>query len=170
MKTSIKLANGLKLANSMNLAGIKLDSYDRAILKELDSDARQPLSTLSRKVHLSRDAIRNRINRLLKARIIRGFRPDYALEGNVSYLFLSLQDPFDEKKFLQHLEPAKKVINISRLMGKWDYLLQIVAQEPAETDRILKELRKKFPIKEQEVYTVLKEHKKEVRGIENFYK
>lgn len=149
---------------------IKLDKYDKSILYELDQDARQPLSGLAKKVKLSRDAIRNRINKLIKNKIITGFKPIYQSSGMISYLFLSFQDPFDEKKFLQHLKPNKYITNIGRLIGKWDFLLQIITKDQTETDQILKEIRKKFPVKDQEVYSVLEQHKNEVGYIENLYK
>lgn len=168
MNTSIKL----------NKSRIKLDKYDKLILQELEEDARKPLTELSKKVKLSRDAIRNRINKLIAGGIISGFKPVYNFQGavpgmvrgTISYVLLSLQDPFDEKKVVQHLKPVKNITNISRLFGKWDYLLQIIAKEQSETDKILTELRKAFPMKEQEVYSVLNEEKKEVCYIENVYK
>ena len=55
----------------------KFDKYDRLILKELDENARKQLSELSKKVGLSRDAIRNRIKKLIAKHVIDAFKPIY---------------------------------------------------------------------------------------------
>ena len=52
---------------------IKLDVKDRKILSELDMDARQPLSTIAKKVRLSREVVSYRIKQLEKKGIIEGF-------------------------------------------------------------------------------------------------
>jgi DNA-binding Lrp family transcriptional regulator len=51
-------------------------------------------------------------------------------------------------------------------MGKWDYIIDIMAENQGDFDRILKEIRRKFPdlIKDYEAYGVLQEHKYEEIG------
>lgn len=58
-----------------------LDPIDRKILEELLADARIPISTLAERVHLSRHAVRHRIDRLEAQKIIAGYTIHL---GNVS--------------------------------------------------------------------------------------
>jgi DNA-binding Lrp family transcriptional regulator len=51
----------------------ELDAIDRRILDELLADARIPIATLAYRVHLSRHAIRHRIDRLESLKVISGY-------------------------------------------------------------------------------------------------
>jgi len=51
----------------------ELDAIDRRILEELLADARLPVSTLAQRVHLSRHAVRHRIDRLEALKVIEGY-------------------------------------------------------------------------------------------------
>lgn len=148
------------------------DKYDKILLKELDTDARKPFSELAGKVHLSRDAIRNRIKKLIDNDVISHFKPIYNPPkmgfSTINYVFISLYNPSEEqeKKFLSFLKNHKHVTYIASLIGKWDYILDILARNPGEFDNVLKEIRQKFPdlIKDYEVYGVLNEYKYEEIG------
>ncbi len=50
--------------------GRDLDSADQAILNALSEDARMPLATLAKEVNLSRNALRNRLERLERDNVI----------------------------------------------------------------------------------------------------
>ncbi|HJX50931.1 hypothetical protein A3K73_00040 [Candidatus Pacearchaeota archaeon RBG_13_36_9] len=150
----------------------KFDKYDLLILRELDIDARKSLVELSKKVRLSRDAIRNRIKKLIDNKIILAFTPVYNPPkmgySTINYVFISLYNPSkeQEEKFLEYLKSNKHVTYIASLIGKWDYILDIMAENPGQFDRILKEIRQKFPslIKDYEIYGVLQEYKYEEIG------
>jgi len=150
----------------------KFDKYDRLILKELDINARKSLVELSKKVRLSRDAIKNRIKKLVNNKVILAFTPVYNPPkmgySIINYVFISLYNPSDEqeKKFLKFLKDNKHVTYVAGLIGKWDYILDIMAENPGQFDKILKEIRQKFPelIKDYEVYGVLQEYKYEEIG------
>jgi DNA-binding Lrp family transcriptional regulator len=148
------------------------DEYDKAILRQLDIDARKSLVELSKKVKLSRDAIRNRIQKLVNNKVIMAFTPIYNPPNmgypTINYVFISLYNPSEEKEkeFLSYLKNNKNVTYIAGLIGKWDFILDIMAENPGQFDKILKQIRQKFPnlIKDYEVYGVLNEYKYEQMG------
>ncbi len=150
----------------------KFDDFDKAIIKELDSDCRLPLSEISSKVKLSRDAVRNRIKKLVDAQVILNFKPFFNPPNMgfdiINYVFLSLYNPSEkkDKEFLDYLKNNKSVVYIASLIGRWDYLIEIVAQDPGRFDKVLKQIRQKFYsiIKDYEVYGVLQEYKYETLG------
>lgn len=51
----------------------ELDAIDHRILEELLADARLPIATLAQRVHLSRHAVRNRLDRLEALKVIAGY-------------------------------------------------------------------------------------------------
>ncbi len=50
-----------------------LDQIDRRIIEELLADARIPIATLAQRVHLSRHAVRHRLDRLEAQKVIAGY-------------------------------------------------------------------------------------------------
>lgn len=150
----------------------RFDKYDQKILAELDQNARKNLADLSKKVGLSRDAIRNRIQKLVDKRVILAFTPIYNPPNMgfpiINYVFIALYNPSAEKEqeLLKYLKSNKNVTYVAGLIGKWDFILDIMAESQGSFDRILKEIRHKFSdlIKDYEVYGVLQEYKYEEIG------
>ena len=150
----------------------QFDEYDRRLLRELDENARTPLSELSRKIGLSRDAVRNRIKKLVQNRVILAFKPICNPPSMgfpiVNYALISLYNPSEEKEqeFLKFLKNNKYVTYIASLIGKWDYILDIMAENQGHFDKIFKGIRQRFPdlIKDYEIYGVLQEYKYEELG------
>jgi Lrp/AsnC family transcriptional regulator, leucine-responsive regulatory protein len=52
---------------------VELDAIDRKIIEELLADARLPIAILAQRVHLSRHAVRHRVDRLEALKVIRGY-------------------------------------------------------------------------------------------------
>jgi Lrp/AsnC family transcriptional regulator, leucine-responsive regulatory protein len=55
------------------MSPVELDAIDRKILEELTADARLPVATLAQRVHLSRHAVRHRLDRLEALKVIAGY-------------------------------------------------------------------------------------------------
>ncbi len=150
----------------------KFDKYDKLILKELDENARKSLAELSKRVGLSRDAIRNRIKKLVDAKVIEAFKPIYNTPNMgfpvINYVVISLYNPSEEKEkeLLKFLKNNKNVTYIGTIMGKWDLIIDIMAENQGQFDRIMKNIRQKFPdlIKDYEIFGVLQEYKYEEIG------
>ncbi|MFH0977761.1 MAG: Lrp/AsnC family transcriptional regulator [Candidatus Woesearchaeota archaeon] len=148
------------------------DKYDKLILKELDQDARKSLAELSKKVGLSRDAIRNRIMKMVKAKVIAAFKPLYHSPRMgfpvINYVFIALYNPSaeKEKEFLGFLKRTKYVTYIASLIGKWDYISDVMAEDNGHLDKIMKGISQRVPelIKDYEIYGVLQEYKYEEIG------
>lgn len=148
------------------------DQYDKKILKELDENARKSLAEMSKKVGLSRDAIRNRIKKMVDNKVITAFKPIYNSPNMgfpiINYVCISLYNPSEEeeKKFVKFLKSNRNVTYIASLIGKWDYILDIMAESQGHFDRIMKEIRHHFPnlIKDYEIYGVLQEYEYEEIG------
>ena len=58
------------------MTGICIDSIDARIIAELQRDARISVAELARRIHLSQPAVRERVQKLEVAGVIRGFRTD----------------------------------------------------------------------------------------------
>ncbi len=150
----------------------KFDEHDKRLLEALDANARTSLAELSKKAGLSRDAVRNRIQKLVGAGVIFAFRPLYNPPRMgfpvINYVFIALYNPSAQKEqeFLRFLKGHKHVTYVASLIGRWDFILDIMARSQGEFDRVLKEIRQRFPdlVKDYEVYGVLQEYKYEEIG------
>lgn len=111
----------------------ELDLIDRKIIYYLDFDARMPLSILAKKLRISKQVAKYRIEHLLKREVIKGFYTDInaskiGLEIYVLYFKFHKMSPEIEKKFIAYMCLQKKVgVNIS-INGKWDYTICIWAE------------------------------------------
>lgn len=165
-KQNFEEAQGRKFSLKYG-APYKLDKYDIQILKVLNKDARQSLAEMSNKIGLSRDAIRNRMLKMIKSDVIHAFKPilnppkiGYPI---INYAFISMFaiSPQAEEEFCRYVMKQANITYAASLIGKWDYVLYVFAKNPGEFSIIMKELRQKFPnlIKDYEVHGVLEEFK-----------
>jgi len=152
----------------------KFDKFDRKIIHVLNEDARQSLADISKKAGLSRDAVKNRIKKLIKGRVITNFKPILNTPAMgfpiVNYVFISLYNPTpeEEKKFIKFLKSQKKITYVASLIGKWDFIIDVMAENPGEFNNVMKSIRQNFSdlIKDYEIYGVLEEHKyEEIAGL-----
>ncbi|KHO45724.1 MAG: Lrp/AsnC family transcriptional regulator, leucine-responsive regulatory protein [archaeon GW2011_AR3] len=152
----------------------KFDKFDKILMKALNQNARQSLADLSKKVGLSRDAIRNRIQKLIKDKVITNFKPILNPPAMgfpiINYVFIALHNPTpdEEKKFISFMKGHKNITYVASLIGKWDFIIDVMAENPGKFNDVLKELRQNFAdlIKDYEVYGVLEEQKyEEIAGL-----
>lgn len=107
-----------------------LDQLDRKIISGLLSNARESIANLSRNVGLSRTAVAERINRLEKTGIIKGYTAQIRLENNGSnascYLLISCEKgrKSDVTDFLKEIPEVKST---SVVGGTFDLIALIEA-------------------------------------------
>jgi DNA-binding Lrp family transcriptional regulator len=143
-----------------------LDEIDISILKYLNINARAPLIDITKKINLSTDIIRYRINNLLKKGVITGFGVKINFKKlNNHYFIISLNlQNMNKKKYskLENLAKSNKnVIYFIKSIGDHDAELEVEIHSRDELDEILKSLRNAFvnEIKDYEIFEVTKEHK-----------
>ena len=86
----------------------------------------------------------------------------------VNYVFIALSNPSEakEEQFLKHLMTNKHVTYVASLIGKWDFILDIMAENQGQFDKVIKKIRYQFHdiIKDYEIYGILQEYKYEELG------
>src|SRR3989338_3690340 len=126
----------------------KLDIKDKKIILELEKDCRQSNHQLGRKVGLSPDVVRYRINRLEKNEIIAwhlsfvnfaklGYT-DYGLYASTQHLTIE-----KEKRFIDYFQSHQHVSYLAKLGGKYDFIIGILAKNILDFDQILSEIMNK---------------------------
>ena len=128
---------------------VNLDKKDRVILYELDRDARQPLSKISKKAKLSREAVLYRLRGYLRNGIIRRYLTvvDMAKLGFGHHkVFLKLHDISEkqEEGLIADLCKNPYITWVSSCDGQYSLLFAVKARSLIELDSILKEIGKKY--------------------------
>jgi DNA-binding Lrp family transcriptional regulator len=134
------------------MAGIKLNGTDFHLLFLLDEDARAPLTRLSKRLKLSREAVNYRIRRLQKAGVIRAFitKLNYRKLGLVNYniyVKLSNMDASMRSSLVEELSRKKHVTWLASLGGRFDFAIEITTGSLEEFDRHFSDIFDSYPDK-----------------------
>lgn len=119
------------------------DQLDRTILEELQVDGRISIADLARKIHLSSPAVYQRIKRLERAGLIKGYvalvdreQVGYDL---LCFVRLSLQQHSRER--LEQIQTTitglKEVIECYHTAGSYDLLLKVIAHDHRALERFI---------------------------------
>lgn len=126
-----------------------LDKKDGKLLYELDLNARLSIRQLARKIRLSQEATRYRINRLVEKKVILGFVTylNFRKLGYFGYCvycrYLYITEE-KKKEIKQYLKQQENVYWIAEYGGKFDLSFSIFAKTPLEFDETLTSILNKY--------------------------
>ncbi len=130
---------------------IKLDKFDRAILRALQRNARASLQEISDAVGLTTSPCWTRIKRLEESGVIEGYTVQVNAEkiGRPEQLIvqLTLNKHTDAAmaEFARHLEAIPEVIDAYLVSGDYDYVLRLSVRDTRDYERLLREKLYKIP-------------------------
>lgn len=134
----------------MGQESVRLDKRNRQILFELDLNARIPLTKLAKKVNLSPQTTRYRIEQLEKRGVIRGYVTFFDV-SKFGYLYYRLYIRYenvtikDEEKIIEYFKNHKNTVWFISASGKWDLEVCLVARNFIHFNNLLREMYEKFP-------------------------
>jgi Lrp/AsnC family leucine-responsive transcriptional regulator len=113
--------------------GTRRDDIDRRILAELADNARIPLVALAAHVHLSRNAVRQRIERMERDGVIAGYtviraHADRDTPQVTAVLFVYRTDRMRGGQVLAELAAIPEVVRCDILAGEFDLLVTVQAE------------------------------------------
>ena len=106
----------------------ELDVKDRKILYQLDLNSRQSLNTIGSNVRLTKTVVQYRIDRLIKAGIIKNFYTsiDFYKLGYINlgiYVNYQYYTPDIEKNVINYFINSKQAWFIANIQGKFDLIV-----------------------------------------------
>jgi DNA-binding Lrp family transcriptional regulator len=127
-----------------------VDALDYEILDVLANDARIPLAKLSRKLNSTIEIIRTRIKKLEEKGIILSYRVavDFNkldLEFFKVFIYLRTLSKKDELALAEWTRTHPKFLYYIRSLAPWDIEPELVVENYKEFNKIINELREKFP-------------------------
>lgn len=140
----------------------KLDKFDLKLLAELEKDARQTLSQMAKHLKTSQQVVSYRMKSLEKRKIIGGYYTiiNLAKLGYTSYRTMIRLSNVTEKKheeITDFLTKNKNVLWAVDCGGRWDLIVNFMAENIIHYNNLLKEFRNKFPeqIQNYDILTTL---------------
>ncbi len=125
------------------MSRIALDDRDLEILSILTREGRLSKAELARRVNLSPTPCWQRLDRMARAGLIRGYRAEVALEkiGPHVTVFVMVELDTHRAESLQTFERAvaqiEAVTACWALGGGYDYLMQVIARDVAEYQALM---------------------------------
>ena len=143
--------NRRKITFNENIANLSLDNKDKKILHILKLNSRTPYEVIGRKVLLTRNAVKHRIQKLEKNGIIAGYNMliNFAHLDKQSFkIFIKYNNlkKDQENNLLQYIEQTPGILATLQLFGKWDLDIEIHKGNITELQEFIMELRNKFEI------------------------
>ena len=110
---------------------IKLDAFDRRIIKELTLDARIPIIQLSKKLKVSNTLVHQRMRKLKESGIL--LNASYRLDPwklgyqTAAYTQVMLDNSKFHRKVEKHLEQIPEIVECVNIAGRYALLVKIFA-------------------------------------------
>src|SRR5215475_9500705 len=122
-------------------AKVEVDDFDLALLRELASDARKSQRALARAIEMSAPAVADRLARLERSGVIRGYRVDidWAAIGYpvVVYLAVTAGAGVDLSEIIKAISALPEAEGMSVVTGGLDLLVRLRVRDHAHLRELL---------------------------------
>jgi Lrp/AsnC family leucine-responsive transcriptional regulator len=120
-----------------------IDATDRTILRALQENARVTNRAIARRVALAPSAVLERIRRLERRGLIRGYEARLDADGLglglLAFVFVRSRAPLRSKRTERLLARIPQVQEIHHIAGEDCFLVKVRAADTAELNRLLRE-------------------------------
>ncbi len=117
-----------------------LEPTDRQLLALLRTDAREPVSSLARKLDLARSTVQERIARLERTGVIAGYTirsgEDFAERQILAHVMIAV-DPKMAASVTADLKKMPEVRSLAAISGTFDMMAELAAETTAKIDAVL---------------------------------
>lgn len=121
----------------------QIDQVDRKLIALLESDAREPLAVLARKLGLSRSTVQERLARLERDGVIEGYTVRLGADARAVQLQAIVRFTMDPKHTPSVVAQMKEMIEIKScysVSGAFDLIVFISAESALRLNQILDEI------------------------------
>ncbi|MBW2974981.1 Lrp/AsnC family transcriptional regulator [Candidatus Woesearchaeota archaeon] len=137
----------------------RLTNTESSIIKQLEIDARTPLSRIGKKVRMSQQRVSYALDSLIKKGVIEEFYTliDYSKFDVINfrvYFKVSYTTQEEFRELISYLKKEPSTSWIATCGGKYDLICTFFASNPSNFNKTLKGIMRKFPEQLQN-YTVL---------------
>ena len=127
----------------MFFMALRIDKKNLKLLGVLDLNSQLPATKIAKKIGLSREAVRYRMNLLKEEGLILSYtiKVDFSFLNKMVYLFyLTISGSQSQRnKFQKHLTSINSVYSVEISEGSWDLAISILADNHNEFSKVLEE-------------------------------
>ncbi len=144
---------------------MRIDDFDRKILRCLQTDASQPIESIAEQIGLSRNACWRRIKTLEEAGIITGrialVDPEKAGAGLSAFIMIrtNRHEPEWIDAFNKAVQDIPEIVGVYRTSGDIDYIVRARIADMADYDRIYQSLIRKVSLSDVSATFVMEDIK-----------
>ena len=117
-----------------------IDRYNRRILMELQYDGRVSYTELGKKVGLTGPAVKERVQKLEEAGVIKGYRVKLDL-SKIGYTMTAIinfkMNPGSIRKFIEQLATIPEVIEVNRITGGDNMIIKVALKETRHLEKLI---------------------------------
>ena len=158
----VKMTDGNRASEqALGPAGEALDPKDRILIAALRNNARESIVSLARRVGLSRSATQDRLQRLEKRGIIRGYTVLMGSTGPAptrALMAISFKPGFQCEHVVPHLKTLPEIQTCLALAGPIDLMLTVEAASTAALEEVRAFVAKVPGVATVNTQLVLREH------------
>ncbi|AHH94813.1 Lrp/AsnC family transcriptional regulator [Kutzneria viridogrisea] len=140
---------------------VNLDAVDREILTVLLHEGRITYQDLGRSVRLSSNAAADRVRRMAREGVIRGYRADldFAALGRPLVMLsdVRLRDGVSGAEFERGLLGFPQIFSAAHVTGEYDYQLRMACVDTAEFEDLIDQLKREHGVRELRSRLVLRQ-------------
>jgi DNA-binding Lrp family transcriptional regulator len=122
-----------------------MDERDHALISLLERNAREPVSSLARKLGLSRSTVQDRIDKLESTGVITGYTvrtgTSFRNRRLTAYVMLEV-DPKHADRIIKSMEGIRAVSRLRAVTGIYDLVATVRADTPEEIDMAFEQIRR----------------------------
>ena len=144
---------------------MRIDDFDRKILRCLQTDASQPIESIAEQIGLSRNACWRRIKTLEEAGIISGrialVDPEKVGAGLSAFIMIrtNRHEPEWIDAFNKAVQDIPEIVGVYRTSGDIDYIVRARIADMADYDRIYQSLIRKVSLSDVSATFVMEDIK-----------
>jgi len=146
-KTISSLYENRVISKKVQNEKIILDEVNREILKQLNKMPNNSLIEIAKKLKMTPEAIKYRINEMKKRGIIKSF--SITIDGNklnkIWAVFLFKLNSGNMKKFEKFIQSSQNISAFVKLLGNWNFSISVFANNVQEIHNVLMSFRNNFP-------------------------
>ena len=152
---NINISEYMSASTQQTRTPTQLDKTDKALLRELQQDASQPMERLAKKIGISKTAAWNRVQKLHQQKIIKRqvviIDPESIGLSETFFIAVKTNQHQEKwlKKFNRVMQSLPSVVEVHRLAGDIDYLIKVQVESTRDFDELYKSL-----VSEIELYSV----------------
>ncbi len=121
----------------------EIDEIDRKILDMLKKNARMQWREIGEEIHLTGQAVGERVRRLVDNQVITGFHANvhdqYKEAKRIDYLTIILTSG-EHRKFIQMVEASDQITELYRISGDGCYMMKVESRSQVELNQIMDRL------------------------------